>query len=33
MKYKYGRGVGPGERVAMEIKLAAKRDLLKRIVT
>ena len=33
MKYKYGRGVGPGERVAMEIKLAAKRDLLKRIMT
>jgi 5-formaminoimidazole-4-carboxamide-1-(beta)-D-ribofuranosyl 5'-monophosphate synthetase len=33
MKYKYGREIGPGERVAMEIKLAVKRDLLKRIVT
>ncbi|MGC8850127.1 MAG: formate--phosphoribosylaminoimidazolecarboxamide ligase family protein [Candidatus Bathyarchaeia archaeon] len=33
MKYKYFKEVGPGERIAMELKLAAKRNLLDRIVT
>jgi 5-formaminoimidazole-4-carboxamide-1-(beta)-D-ribofuranosyl 5'-monophosphate synthetase len=33
MKYKYGMEVGPGRRVAMEIKRAAKEDRLGEIVT
>ncbi len=33
MKYKYGKEVGPGRRVAMEIKHAIKKDCLDRIVT
>jgi 5-formaminoimidazole-4-carboxamide-1-(beta)-D-ribofuranosyl 5'-monophosphate synthetase len=33
MKYKYLRPIGPGERVAMELKLAAERKVLERIVT
>ena len=33
MKYKYGMEVGPGRRVAMEIKQAVKQNRLERIVT
>lgn len=33
MKYKYFREVGPGERIAMELELAAKRKLLDKVVT
>jgi 5-formaminoimidazole-4-carboxamide-1-(beta)-D-ribofuranosyl 5'-monophosphate synthetase len=33
MKYKYGMEVGPGRRVAMEIKRAVKEDRLEEIVT
>lgn len=33
MKYKYLREVGPGERIAMELRLAAKRNLLEKVVT
>jgi len=33
MKYKYGMEVGPGRRVAMEIKRAAEEDRLKEVVT
>ena len=33
MKYKYGMEVGPGRRVAMEIKQAVKQNQLERIVT
>ena len=33
MKYKYGKEVGPGRRVAMEIKQAVEKDELERIVT
>ncbi|MDF2957258.1 MAG: 5-formaminoimidazole-4-carboxamide-1-beta-D-ribofuranosyl 5'-monophosphate synthetase [Candidatus Alkanophagales archaeon MCA70_species_1] len=33
MKYKYGKEVGPGRRVAMEIKIAAEKDALPEIVT
>jgi 5-formaminoimidazole-4-carboxamide-1-(beta)-D-ribofuranosyl 5'-monophosphate synthetase len=33
MKYKYGMEVGPGRRVAMEIKCAAKEDRLAEVVT
>jgi 5-formaminoimidazole-4-carboxamide-1-beta-D-ribofuranosyl 5'-monophosphate synthetase len=33
MKYKYGVEVGPGKRVAMEIKRAVKEDRLGEVVT
>lgn len=33
MKYKYGKEVGPGRRVAMEIKQAIEQDKLKEVVT
>jgi 5-formaminoimidazole-4-carboxamide-1-(beta)-D-ribofuranosyl 5'-monophosphate synthetase len=33
MKYKYGKAIGPGRRVAMEIKRAIKQDKLEVIVT
>ena len=33
MKYKYGKAIGPGRRVAMEIKHAIEKDSLDRIVT
>jgi 5-formaminoimidazole-4-carboxamide-1-beta-D-ribofuranosyl 5'-monophosphate synthetase len=33
MKYKYGMEVGPGRRVAMEIKRAIKENRLSEIVT
>ena len=33
MKYKYGKEVGPGRRVAMEIKQAAEQDKLEAIIT
>lgn len=33
MKYKYGKEVGPGRRVAMEIKKAIKKNKLKMIIT
>jgi 5-formaminoimidazole-4-carboxamide-1-beta-D-ribofuranosyl 5'-monophosphate synthetase len=33
MKYKYGMEVGPGRRVAMEIKQAIKQNRLEEIVT
>jgi 5-formaminoimidazole-4-carboxamide-1-beta-D-ribofuranosyl 5'-monophosphate synthetase len=33
MKYKYGVEVGPGKRVAMEIKRAVKENRLEDIVT
>ena len=33
MKYKYGKHVGPGRRVAMEIKQAVEKNQLERIVT
>ena len=33
MKYKYGTEVGPGKRVAMEIKCAIKEDRLAEVVT
>jgi 5-formaminoimidazole-4-carboxamide-1-(beta)-D-ribofuranosyl 5'-monophosphate synthetase len=33
MKYKYGKEVGPGRRVAMEIKRAAKEGRLREVVT
>jgi len=33
MKYKYGMEVGPGRRVAMEIKRAIEQDKLEEIVT
>jgi 5-formaminoimidazole-4-carboxamide-1-beta-D-ribofuranosyl 5'-monophosphate synthetase len=33
MKYKYGKEVGPGRRVAMEIKQAVEQDKLEVIIT
>jgi 5-formaminoimidazole-4-carboxamide-1-(beta)-D-ribofuranosyl 5'-monophosphate synthetase len=33
MKYKYGKEVGPGRRVAMEIKQAVEKNKLEMIVT
>jgi 5-formaminoimidazole-4-carboxamide-1-beta-D-ribofuranosyl 5'-monophosphate synthetase len=33
MKYKYGQEVGPGKRVAMEIKSAIREDRLSEVVT
>jgi 5-formaminoimidazole-4-carboxamide-1-beta-D-ribofuranosyl 5'-monophosphate synthetase len=33
MEYKYGMPIGPGRRVAMEIRRAVKEDRLEEIVT